>query len=41
MDYLLNTYFFNYLPFGVSDETRKTITNRAVEIVMVNFFIIN
>jgi len=33
MDYLLNTYFFRYLPFDVSDEWRKGITTKAVDVV--------
>lgn len=35
MDYLLNTYVFQYLPFHVSDPTRKYVIDKAVSIVQV------
>lgn len=36
MDYLLNKYFFNYLPIEVSDGWKKSITDKALEIIQVN-----
>ncbi|KHN86195.1 hypothetical protein Tcan_10075 [Toxocara canis] len=35
MDYLLDAYFFKYLPFEVSETTRRSITSKAVEIIRV------
>lgn len=35
MDYLLNTYVFQYLPFHVSDPTRKYVIDKAVSVVQV------
>lgn len=41
MDYLLHTYFFNYLPFEVSQSTKKAITMSAMEIVRVSIIFIS
>ncbi|MFH4977916.1 hypothetical protein AB6A40_004625 [Gnathostoma spinigerum] len=35
MDYLLNTYFFYYLPFEISPETKKTIILKAIDVIRV------
>jgi hypothetical protein len=36
MDYILNTYVFQYLPFHVSDPTRKYVIDKAISIVQVS-----
>jgi len=33
MDYILNTYVFQYLPFHVSDENRRYVIDRAISVV--------
>ncbi|KAI1724514.1 TMEM164 family domain-containing protein [Ditylenchus destructor] len=33
MDFILNTYFFHFLPFEVSDDWKKAITSKAVDLV--------
>lgn len=35
MDYLLDQYFFKYVPFDVSDEWKKYITGKAVHLIRV------
>lgn len=35
MDYLLNTYVFQYLPFHVSDPARQYVIDKAVSLVRV------
>lgn len=37
MDYLLNTYVFNYMPFEVSDDWRKYVTVKSVDLVRVSY----
>ena len=39
MDYLLNRYFFGYLPFEVAEETKKAWGQKALNLVMVRFYV--
>lgn len=35
MDYLLDKYLFEHLPFAVTDSTKKAITSKAVDLVQI------
>lgn len=39
MDFILNSYFFQFLPFEVSEELKQQITSKAVDAVRVMFLI--